>query len=128
MLPRSVSAPKRPACGTTAVPGARHPRRRAAPHAIRACEPKPNTAYSRPCPSPPPPPITPPHLARLNPEQRAAALHGDGAVAGPLLILAGVGTGKTDTLVHHLAHLVAKGADPRRILLMTFSHRLSTRR
>ena len=63
----------------------------------------------------------PPHLARLNPEQRAAALHGDGGVAGPLLILAGAGTGKTDTLVHHLAHLVARGADPGRILLMTFS-------
>ena len=52
------------------------------------------------------PTAIPPYLARLNPEQRAAALHGDGAVAGPLLILAGAGTGKTDTLVHHLAHLV----------------------
>jgi len=69
------------------------------------------------------PTAVPPHLARLNPEQRAAALHGDGAVAGPLLILAGAGTGKTDTLVHHLAHLVASGADPHRILLMTFSRR-----
>ena len=69
------------------------------------------------------PTAIPPYLARLNPEQRAAALHGDGAVAGPLLILAGAGTGKTDTLVHHLAHLVASGADPRRILLMTFSRR-----
>jgi DNA helicase-2/ATP-dependent DNA helicase PcrA len=69
------------------------------------------------------PPEFPPYLARLNPEQRAAATHGDGAVAGPLLILAGAGTGKTDTLVHHLAHLVASGADPRRILLMTFSRR-----
>ncbi len=69
------------------------------------------------------PTAIPPYLARLNPEQRAAALHGDGTVAGPLLILAGAGTGKTDTLVHHLAHLVASGADPRRILLMTFSRR-----
>ena len=53
------------------------------------------------------PPAIPPYLARLNPEQRAAALHGDGAVAGPLLIIAGAGTGKTNTLVHRLAHLVS---------------------
>ena len=42
----------------------------------------------------------PGHLARLNPAQRAAVLHGDGAVAGPLLVIAGAGTGKTNTLVH----------------------------
>ena len=65
----------------------------------------------------------PGHLARLNPAQRAAVLHGDGAVAGPLLVIAGAGTGKTNTLVHRLAHLVLAGADPRRILLMTFSRR-----
>ena len=41
-------------------------------------------------------------LARLNPEQRAAVLH-DG---GPLLVIAGAGTGKTNTLVHRLAQLV----------------------
>jgi DNA helicase-2/ATP-dependent DNA helicase PcrA len=64
-----------------------------------------------------------PHLDRLNPEQRAAVLHGDGEVAGPLLIIAGAGTGKTNTLAHRLSHLVLEGADPRRILLMTFSRR-----
>ena len=63
------------------------------------------------------------HLHRLNPEQRAAVLHGDGRVAGPLLIIAGAGSGKTKTLAHRLSHLVLKGADPRRILLMTFSRR-----
>jgi DNA helicase-2/ATP-dependent DNA helicase PcrA len=63
------------------------------------------------------------HLADLNPEQRAAVLHGDGAVAGPLLVIAGAGTGKTKTLVHRLAHLLVTGADPRRVLLMTFSRR-----
>jgi len=62
-------------------------------------------------------------LARLNPAQRAAVMHGEGAVAGPLLVVAGAGTGKTNTLVHRLAHLVRAGADPRRILLMTFSRR-----
>ena len=64
-----------------------------------------------------------PHLDRLNPEQRAAVLHGDGRVAGPLLIIAGAGSGKTNTLAHRLSHLVLEGADPRRILLMTFSRR-----
>ena len=59
------------------------------------------------------------HLARLNPAQREAVLHGD----GPLLVIAGAGTGKTNTLVHRVAQLVLGGADPRRILLMTFSRR-----
>ena len=59
-------------------------------------------------------------LAGLNPEQRRAATH-DGA--GPLLIIAGAGTGKTNTLAHRVAHLIVAGTDPRRILLMTFSRR-----
>ncbi|TPE53585.1 ATP-dependent helicase [Amaricoccus solimangrovi] len=62
---------------------------------------------------------TPGYLDRLNPEQRAAVLHGD----GPLLVLAGAGSGKTMTLAHRVAHLIVEGADPRRILLMTFSRR-----
>ena len=61
----------------------------------------------------------PKYLERLNMEQRAAVLHGN----DPLLIIAGAGTGKTNTLVHRLAHLVVGGTDPRRILLMTFSRR-----
>ncbi|WP_274630549.1 ATP-dependent helicase [Arvimicrobium flavum] len=66
------------------------------------------------------------HLARLNAEQRAAVEHGGGAVAGPLLIIAGAGSGKTNTLAHRVAHLMVKGADPRRILLMTFSRRAAS--
>ncbi|MEZ5124706.1 MAG: ATP-dependent helicase [Thermoleophilia bacterium] len=58
-------------------------------------------------------------IHELNAEQRAAAQHGD----GPLLIVAGAGTGKTATLVHRVAHLIARGADPRRILLLTFTRR-----
>ena len=50
-------------------------------------------------------------------------LHGDGQVAGPLLVIAGAGTGKTNTLAHRVAHLILEGADPRRMLLMTFSRR-----
>ena len=58
-------------------------------------------------------------LGSLNPEQRAAAAYGD----GPLLIIAGAGTGKTATLAHRVAHLIASGVDPARILLLTFTRR-----
>lgn len=71
------------------------------------------------------------HLAGLNPAQRQAVTHGaedgpgDGAEAapGPLLIVAGAGSGKTNTLAHRVAHLLLRGADPGRILLLTFSRR-----
>ena len=56
---------------------------------------------------------------KLNAAQREAACHGDGA----LLILAGAGTGKTNTLAHRVAHLIEQGANPQRILLLTFSRR-----
>ena len=55
----------------------------------------------------------------LNARQREAATYGD----GPLLILAGAGTGKTNTLAHRVAHLLLAGASPERILLLTFSRR-----
>jgi len=58
-------------------------------------------------------------LGRLNPEQRRAATHAE----GPLLIVAGAGTGKTATLVHRVAWMVAGGVDPARILLLTFTRR-----
>ena len=67
------------------------------------------------------------HLEKLNPEQRRAVEHGvaDDAhpPAGPLLVIAGAGSGKTTTLAHRVAHLIVSGADPGRILLMTFSRR-----
>ncbi len=59
--------------------------------------------------------------ADLNPQQAAAATHGD----GPLLIIAGAGTGKTRTLVYRVAHLLEKGVRPDRILLLTFTRRAS---
>ena len=46
-----------------------------------------------------------------------------GISAGPLLILAGAGTGKTNTLAHRTAHLVLNGVDPARILMLTFTRR-----
>jgi DNA helicase II / ATP-dependent DNA helicase PcrA len=62
------------------------------------------------------------YLDRLNPAQRRAVEHGV-RDHSPLLIIAGAGSGKTDTLAHRVAHLIIHGAAPRRILLMTFSRR-----
>src|SRR6476620_10601317 len=59
-------------------------------------------------------------LDKLNPQQRAAAT---AARDVPLLIIAGAGTGKTNTLAHRVAHLIATGTDPARILLLTFTRR-----
>ena len=69
-------------------------------------------------------------LDELNPAQRAAATYGaraatGGFASGPLLIIAGAGTGKTSTLAHRVAHLVLNGVAPERILLLTFSRRAS---
>ena len=64
------------------------------------------------------------YLAKLNPEQRRAVEHGVGAPDDrPLLVIAGAGSGKTNTLAHRVAHLIVNGVDPRRLLLMTFSRR-----
>src|SRR5216684_4010549 len=72
-------------------------------------------------------PVTTAYLDTLNSEQRRAVEHGlsqqNCAVAGPLLVIAGAGSGKTNTLAHRVAHLIVNGADPRRILLLTFSRR-----
>ncbi len=57
--------------------------------------------------------------AELNPQQAAAATHAD----GPLLIIAGAGTGKTRTLVYRVAHLIERGVPAERILLLTFTRR-----
>ena len=55
----------------------------------------------------------------LNQAQYEAAT----TMAGPLLIIAGAGTGKTRTLVYRVAHLIDQGVDPRSILLLTFTRR-----
>ena len=62
------------------------------------------------------------YLGDLNDRQRDAVLHGD----GPLLVIAGAGSGKTKTLVARVAHLIETGTDPDRILLLTFSRRASS--
>ena len=56
---------------------------------------------------------------KLNPRQREAACAGN----APLLIVAGAGTGKTNTLAHRVAHLVLQGCPPERLLLLTFTRR-----
>ena len=58
--------------------------------------------------------MTAAYLAKLNTEQRRAAEHGCDALdeAPPLLIIAGAGSGKTNTLAHRVAHLIVSGADP----------------
>ena len=69
--------------------------------------------------------MTAAYLAKLNTEQRRAVEHGCGALDGasPLLIIAGAGSGKTNTLANRVAHLIVSGADPRRMMLLTFSRR-----
>jgi DNA helicase-2/ATP-dependent DNA helicase PcrA len=67
------------------------------------------------------------HLQTLNSAQRQAAAYGEasegGFRSGPLLVIAGAGTGKTMTLAHRVAHLIVQGVNPERILLLTFSRR-----
>ncbi|HEX6573013.1 MAG TPA: ATP-dependent helicase [Steroidobacteraceae bacterium] len=67
-------------------------------------------------------------FSTLNPAQTAAVTHGEqrprgGLDAGPLLVIAGAGTGKTSTLAHRVAHLLLQGVAPERMLLLTFSRR-----
>jgi DNA helicase-2/ATP-dependent DNA helicase PcrA len=68
------------------------------------------------------------HLDILNTAQKKAVTFGErkgekGWSAGPLLVLAGAGTGKTSTIAHRVAHLILNGVDPARLLLLTFTRR-----
>ena len=59
------------------------------------------------------------YLDELNPQQREAVLH----VNGPLMIIAGAGSGKTKVLTTRIAHLMANGVDSFRILALTFTNK-----
>ena len=62
------------------------------------------------------------HLHSLNEQQYQAAIH----THGPLLVIAGAGTGKTKTIVHRIINLIAQGVDPRSILAITFTNKAAT--
>jgi DNA helicase-2/ATP-dependent DNA helicase PcrA len=71
-------------------------------------------------------------FSSLNSPQKRAATYGEplpdrkGVRSGPLLVVAGAGTGKTSTIAHRVAHLVMHGVDPSRLLLLTFTRRAAT--
>jgi DNA helicase-2/ATP-dependent DNA helicase PcrA len=70
------------------------------------------------------------HLGDLNPAQKIAVTFGvtgsgQRLTVAPLLVIAGAGTGKTKTLAHRVAHLILEGAQPGRILLLTFGRRMA---
>jgi DNA helicase II / ATP-dependent DNA helicase PcrA len=61
----------------------------------------------------------PTYLKGLNEAQKSAVLH----AAGPLLIVAGAGAGKTKTITHRMAHLISSGVNPRAVLAVTFTNK-----
>ena len=62
-------------------------------------------------------------LSALNAAQRAAVVYN----AGPALVIAGAGSGKTRVITYKLAHLVELGCDPQRLYALTFTNKAAVR-
>src|SRR5688572_1503211 len=77
-------------------------------------------AASGPTPAPiPTPPAPRPPAGELNPRQREAVEH----TGGPLIVLAGPGTGKTRVIVHRVERIIKDGADPSSVVAITFTNK-----